>query len=335
MKFGILTGGGDSPGMNAFVRAVVRTALNTEPQTSVWGVYDGWKGLAENNYRKLNKLSVAGLSSTGGTVLGTMRFPELAHNSEIQERIATDLHNHGFDYIFICGGNGSLKASAVIESILRERNRRTRIMFAPGSIDNDVCNVYGSSLGFYSAIDKSLEMLEWIRDTASSHRRVYLIRSMGRQSSYLAAFAGIVTGAEHVIRPNEEVDYEEMTEMIAGRNRDTRIIISEAFPQSLNEVKLELELRFRARGIKSEIRTVDMSYFQRGGKAAVTDILRASWLGYRMVRDAFEEVSSGFYTAFYTGHSPKPLPLDFAANADVTNHDDIPEYLLDFMSALR
>jgi 6-phosphofructokinase 1 len=196
MKFGILTGGGDCPGMNAFVRAVTRTTLNLRPQTSVWGVVDGWKGLLDNNFSRLTKLDVAGLTSRGGTILGTTRVPELATDMDLQETLARNLHDNGFNYLFVCGGNGSLKACNALNSIARRENLRTKFLVSPGSIDNDVCNTTGSSIGFYSALDKSLEMLELIRDTASSHRRLYLVRSMGRKSAYLALYSGIASGAE-------------------------------------------------------------------------------------------------------------------------------------------
>ncbi len=335
MKCAILTGGGDSPGMNAFIRAVVRTLLNTRPETSVWGVIDGWRGLAFNHYRRLGKRDVAGILTTGGTILGTLRFPELKEDPEVQRTVARNLHDEAFDYLFVCGGNGSLQAANVINQILRKEQWRTRILFAPGSIDNDVCNIYGTSIGFYSAIDKSLQMLEWIRDTASSHRRLYLIRSMGRDSAFLALFSGIAAGAEYVIRPNEQVDFEKLATIASQRDRDTRIIVSEAYPKSLEEIQTIFEEIFQRRGIQREVRTVDMSYFQRGGKAAVTDILRASWLGYRMAKDALSDADSGFYTAFYTGHIQPPLPLEVAADLSQTNHPDIPEEIINFALALR
>jgi 6-phosphofructokinase 1 len=335
MKFAVMTGGGDCPGMNAFIRAVVRTALNTRPQTSVWGVLDGWRGLMENRYRRLGKLDVAGISSAGGTILGTVRFPELAHDTDLQETIARNLDDAGFDYLFVCGGNGSLNAGAIIDTLLRREELRTRILVCPGSIDNDVCNMYGSSIGFYSAIDKSLEMLEWIRDTASAHRRVYLIRSMGRNSAFLPLFAGIASGAEYVIRPREHVDFEKMATMISERDRDSRIIVSEAFPKSLDEIQAILENIFERRDVKREIRSVDMSYFQRGGTAATTDILRASWLGYQMVKDAFDKCDSGYYTAFYTGQKITPIPLSIAADDTQTSHADIPPEFIEFALALR
>jgi 6-phosphofructokinase 1 len=335
MKFAVLTGGGDCSGMNAFVRAIVRSSLNLRSETAIWGVLDGWKGLIYNNFRVLDKQSVAGIASAGGTILGTVRVPELAEDIMLQETVAQNLHDNRFDYLFVCGGNGSIKAANAINQILRRENMRTRILCAPGSIDNDVCNEYGSSIGFYSALDKSLEMLEWIRDTASSHRRVYLIKSMGRASAYLAFYAGIATGAEYVICPGEDVDYEHLATMVDERDRDTRIIVAEGYEQNLSQIRENLEAIFHKRNIRHEIRTVDMSYFQRGGKAAVTDILRASWVAYRMVKDAYAGCNSGFYTAYYTGHISQVLPLDIAADDAATSHEDLPAAIVELALALR
>jgi 6-phosphofructokinase 1 len=144
MKFAILTGGGDCQGMNAFVRAVTKTALNIRPQTSVWGVIDGWKGLITNTYRRLHKLDVAGLSDRGGTILGTLRFAELQSDTDVQGTIARNLHDEGIDYLFVCGGNGSVRASNTINQEIKKQGLRTKILACPGSIDNDVCNVLGS-----------------------------------------------------------------------------------------------------------------------------------------------------------------------------------------------
>lgn len=335
MKIAILTGGGDCSGMNAFVRAAVRCALNEKPETSVWGVLDGWYGVLYNKYRTLGKLDVAGIASTGGTILGTVRIPELATNIELQETVAQNLHDNRFDYLFVCGGNGSVKAANTINTILRRENLKTKILVAPGSIDNDVCNNYGSSIGFYSALDKSLEMLEWIRDTASSHRRVYLIKSMGRDSAYLAMYAGIATGAEQVIVPDEDVDFERIATMIDERDRDTRIIVAEGYDKSLGEITSILEEIFKRRNIRHEIRTVDMSYFQRGGTAAVTDILRASWVAYSMVKNAFNRCESGFYSAFYTGQVPNIISLEEASDDSRTSHSRIPQEIIDLTLALR
>ena len=334
MKFAILTGGGDCPGMNGFVRAVIRSALNTKPSTSVWGVIDGWRGLIDGNFQKLGKRESAGITAKGGSVLGTLRCPELKADTDIQESAILNLHDNYFDYLFVIGGNGSLAASNVLNNIAKEKGLRTKILVAPGSIDNDVCNNYGFSVGFYSAIDKSIEMLEWIRDTASSHRRVYLIESMGRDSGYLAFFAGIASGAEYIIRPGEDVDYEKIATMIDERDRDTRIIVAEGYEKKVEDIRIILEDIFKRRDISHEIRTVDMGYFQRGGKAAVKDIILGSWLGFCMVTDAFKKCESGFYTAFYGGHTPSILTLEDAVN-EKANRMEIPEEILQFAAALE
>jgi len=331
----ILTGGGDCPGMNAFVRAVVRSCLNIRPATSVWGVIDGWKGLIDNNFKKLSKRDTAGIARSGGTILGTMRVPELKDDTDMQEALAMNLHDNFFDYLIVIGGNGSLAAAEVVHKIIQKRGLRTKIMVTSGSIDNDVCNLYGFSTGFYSAVDKSLEMLEWIRDTASAHRRAYLIESMGRDSGYLAFYAGIATGAEYVIRPGEDVDYEALTTMISERDRDTRIIVSEGYEKNTQEIREILEKIFEKRNIRHEIRNVDMGYFQRGGKAAVKDILLASWLGYNMVVDAFNGKDSGYYTGFNVGQVPTVIPLELAVDSDKVNNINIPQQIIDFALALR
>ena len=335
MKVAVLTGGGDSPGMNAFIRAIVRVTLNLKPTSTVWGVIDGWRGLADNNFRKLTKRDTAGKAIAGGTILGTLRLPELKDDRDMQESIAINLHDNLIDYLFIIGGNGSLAAANVINKILREKNLNTKILFAPGSIDNDVCNKYGFSVGFYSAVDKSIEMLEWIRDTASSHRRVYLLESMGRDSGFLAFYAGIATGAEYTIRPGEDVDFERMATMIDERDRDTRIIVSEGYKMKVEEIKILLEDIFEKRNLRHEIRTVDMGYFQRGGKAAVKDILLASWLGYSMVINAYDKCDSAYYSAFNIGAKVSILPLDVAAEDLATNDMEIPKDIIDFALALR
>jgi 6-phosphofructokinase 1 len=335
MKFAILTGGGDCPGMNAFIRSVVRSALNVRSSTSIWGVIDGWRGLVDSNFRRLNARDTAGISRAGGTILGTLRVPELKEDVDMQEAMAMNLHDNFIDYLFIIGGNGSLKAANVLNNIILEKGLRTKILATSGSIDNDVCNNFGFSVGFYSAVDKSLEMLEWIRDTASAHRRVYLIESMGRDSGYLAFYAGVATGAEYVILPGEEVDYERLATMIDERDRDTRIIVSEGYEKSLPEVRKILEDIFERRNIKHEIRNVDMGYFQRGGKAAIKDILLASWLGYKMVNAAYEKKPSGYYTSYYIGNEPTVLDLKVASDDEHSAHLDLPQEIKDFALALR
>ncbi|MBS1911803.1 MAG: 6-phosphofructokinase [Bacteroidetes bacterium] len=334
MKIGILTGGGDCPGMNAFIRSVARSAWNLVPDVDVWGIHDGWRGLIERSYQHLAPAHTAGISKLGGTILGTLRVPELKNNADLRAVVMHNFIEDGFEALFVCGGNGSLRASHDLDLMLRDAGRPRPILFTSASIDNDVANVHGTALGFYSAIHRSVEMMEWIRDTASAHRRVYIIGSMGRNSAYLPFYAGIASGAEFVIRPDERVDFDAIVDMIESRDRDTRIIVSEAYPKSLEEIRAILEHALEHRNSRHEIRTVDMGYFQRGGEASVTDVLRADWLGYQMVRSMIAGEGSAFFGAFNVGTPPNRVSLAEALDPSA-NYDDIPREIIDMALAMR
>ncbi len=138
MKFAVMTGGGDSPGMNAFIRAVLRSAKNLRPTTSVLGVIDGWRGLIDNNFRPLTSKDTRGMARVGGTMLGTLRVPELKDDEDLQRTIAINLHDNFVDYLFVIGGNGSVKAANVTNEIIQKEGLRTKVLITSGSIDNDV-----------------------------------------------------------------------------------------------------------------------------------------------------------------------------------------------------
>jgi 6-phosphofructokinase 1 len=334
MNIGILTGGGDCPGMNAFIRSVTRSALNLIPGVGVWGILDGWRGLIEKSYRTLSALDTAGISSIGGTILGTVRVPEMRTDHELRRIVHDNFLEAGLDALFVCGGNGSLHAARDLDAMLTESGNSRPIYFTSASIDNDVANMYGTSLGFYSAIRRSLEMMEWIRDTASAHRRVYIIGSMGRASAFLPFYSGIASGAEYVIRPDEKVDFDAIADLIEGRDRDTRIIVSEAYTKSLDEIRAILDHALERRRSRHEIRTVDMGYFQRGGEASITDVLRANWIGYQMVKAMQAGEPSGFFGAFNMGAPPIRVTLSDALHPSA-NHDDIPREIIEMAIALR
>jgi 6-phosphofructokinase 1 len=334
MKAGILTGGGDCPGMNAFIRAVTRSLINMQPDVEVWGILDGWAGMIEQSYRRLTVADTVGINNLGGTILGTVRVPEMRTDPELRRKVMLNYIDAGFDILFVCGGNGSLHASHGLDLLLREAGYRSPIYVTAGSIDNDVANSYGTSIGFYSAIQRSLEMLGWIRDTASSHRRVYLIESMGRDSAFLPFYSGIVAGVEYVIRPDEEVDFEALVDMIERRDRDTRIIVSEAYSKSLDEIEAILQDALDRRRSRHDIRTVNMGYFQRGGEPSISDVLRANWLGFNMVKAMLAGEESSFFGAKHVTDPPVRLPLA-AALQPSANLDDIPRDMIEMALALR
>ncbi|MCE2503701.1 MAG: 6-phosphofructokinase [Chlorobi bacterium] len=334
MKVAILTGGGDCPGMNAFIRSVTRSAINLKKEVEVWGVLDGWAGMIAGSYRQLDVLDTAGISRLGGTILGTLRAPEIKEQEEMRERVVNNFLEAGFDAFISCGGSGSLRAAHDLNRRLRAKGEERQILFTSASIDNDVANTYGTSIGFYSAIERSMEMMEWIRDTASAHRRVYVVGSMGRNSAYLPVYAGLTTGAEYVIRPDEQVDYDRIVDMIEARDRDTRIIVSEGYPRTLDEITAILSTSLEKLHSAHEIRTVDMGYFQRGGMASVTDVLRANWIGHCMVQAAFAGEKSSFFGAFHIGATPNKVTFEEAIRPEAT-HEDIPRAIMEMMITLR
>src|SRR2546423_123785 len=145
MKVGILTGGGDCPGMNAFIRSVTRSLINLDPTIEVWGILDGWEGLIERKYRQLSVLATAGINNLGGTILGTVRVPELRTDLALRQVVMRNFIEQGFEALFVCGGNGSLNASHELDTLLRENGVNVPIYFTPASIDNDVANQYGTA----------------------------------------------------------------------------------------------------------------------------------------------------------------------------------------------
>jgi 6-phosphofructokinase 1 len=320
--------------MNAFIRSVTRSMLSLSTEAEVWGVYDGWRGLIEKNYRALTALDTAGISRLGGTILGTLRVPELRTSPELMETVVNNYREAGFEALFVCGGNGTMRACHELDRRLADGGSPSQILFTAASIDNDVANTYGTAIGFYSAIERSMQMMEWIRDTASAHRRVYIIGSMGRSSAFLPFYAGIATGAEYVIRPDEKVNFDALVDMIERRDRDTRIIVSEAYPKSLEDVHAILSELLERRNSRHELRTVDMGYFQRGGATAVTDVIRANWLGYHMAKSKLDGEGSAFFGAFHVGAPPTRVPLAEAVQPSA-NHDDIPRSVIDMALALR
>lgn len=336
MKVAILTGGGDCPGMNAFIRGVTRGLPYLVEGAEVWGLEDGWKGLIENRFRLIRRSDVAGILHQGGTILGTLRAPELRDDVDVQKQAARHLEEREIDYLFMQGGNGSLRACAALEKVIEEQGGRTKILATSGSIDNDVANLHGFSIGFHSAMEKSVHMQQWIRDTASSHSRVFVIASMGARSGFLAFYSGIASGAEYVIRPKETVDFDELALMIEKRSRDTRIVVAEAFPMSVEEIKDRLHEALEKNNCRPKrINTVDMGYFQRGGLADTSDVLLASWLSFHMARAAKDGKSGGYYACHYFGQEVAALPIAEAAESSDSCHATISEDIIEMARALR
>ncbi len=265
-KIGVLTSGGDAPGMNAAVRAVVRTA---EAQgLEVFGINDGYYGLYHNDIVKLSSLDVSGIAKKGGTLLGTARFPEFA-DEEIRKEAIKNLDNNGIEALVVIGGDGSYMGA------MRLSEMGYPCIGVPGTIDNDAPQTE-YTIGFDTALETIMESADRLRDTSKSHKRCSVLEVMGRDAGDLALNSGIACGADYTIIPEVECDLEKMYDILRKKRecgkRDFLVVIAEGC-----EIKHELtELIEKNTGI--ETRKTVLGHIQRGGAPTAPDRILASRL---------------------------------------------------------
>ena len=255
-KIGVITTGGDAPGMNCAIRSVVRTAIYYGIE--ITGIYEGFKGLYEKKFEKLNSRSVSGIINQGGTILKTKRFYEFK-NKEIRERCFENLKEEKIEGLVVIGGDGSAKGAYLLYS---EFN--FPVVHIPASIDNDI---YGTdyTIGFDTAVNTAIDAIDKIRDTATSHERTFIIEVMGRECGNLALEVGIVCGAEIVIIPEVKFEIDKIVEEIKEEERKGKksciIILAEGAGKAENLSKI-LSEKLPDR----EIRYTVLGYIQRGGR---------------------------------------------------------------------
>ena len=264
---GVMTSGGDSPGMNAATRAVVRTALFEGVE--VWGINNGYKGLIEDDMRQLESRNVGDIIQRGGTFLGTARSPEF--RTEEGRKIALEnLHKHGIQGLVIIGGDGSLTGGALLSKM------GIPIVGLPGTIDNDVWGT-DYTIGADTAANTIVEAINKLRDTASAHRRIIIIDVMGRKSGWLAMMAGIAGGAEYVLVPEVKYNIDEMCqELKSAYDRGKRysiVVVAEGVGSGI-EIGKEVGEKT---GIDTRVSV--LGHIQRGGSPSVEDRIKASMLG--------------------------------------------------------
>ncbi len=266
-RIGILTSGGDAPGMNPAIRAVVRAGISAGLE--VFGIKDGYLGMHQDRIIKLDRACVSEIINRGGTVLGTSRFPAFAEESIRKEAIA-NLAKHGIDALVIIGGDGSYMGA------LKLSQMGIPCIGIPGTIDNDV---HGTdfTIGFDTAFNTVVECLDRLRDTCNSHKRISIIEIMGRHCGDLAMFSAIAGGADYVIIPEKELDKEELIDKVSSAfitgKRHGLVALCENItnPETLAQ---EIEV---ATGI--ETRVTILGHLQRGGIPSAQDRLLASRLG--------------------------------------------------------
>lgn len=269
-KIAILTSGGDAPGMNAAVRAIVRTASHYNLQTI--GYMEGYSGLLNNNYVQLNNRSVSNIIQRGGTILRSARCKEF-RTEDGRKRAADNLSALGVDALLVIGGDGSLRGAHLLQS-----ECGVNVIGLPGTIDNDL---YGTdyTIGFFTALDTALESIDKIRDTADAFDRVFLVEVMGRMAGFLALYSGIGGGSEEILVPERPADIETMCAHILAAKQKGKIsyiiIVAEgAWQGGATDLAKQLQAK-----TELECRPCVLGHIQRGGSPDTLDRILATKLG--------------------------------------------------------
>ncbi len=271
MRVAVLTSGGDAPGMNAAIRAVVRSALERGWQPL--GVMKGYEGLLSQNLRPLTDRDVGGVIQRGGTFLGSARCPEMK-TEEGLHRALEGLRAHAIDMLVVIGGNGSQTAASALSK------RGVRVVGVASTIDNDLigCDV---TIGATTALDVALEAIDRLKVTASSHHRAFLVEVMGRNCGYLALMAGLAGGAEAVAIPEMPIAPGAIVEAVSGAYRRGKahalIVVAEGAPGGMSAIEEELERQQDEVGF--DVRVTQIGHVQRGGAPGAFDRILASRTG--------------------------------------------------------
>jgi len=301
MRIGVLTGGGDCPGLNAAIRAIVRRAF--ADQVEVLGIRNGWLGLAENDVVELDRASVTGILPRGGTILGTSRYNPLK-DPQCLDRLKENWLNHRLAGLIVVGGEGSLSAALELW-----RDHQFQLVAIPKTIDNDI-NGTDFTFGFDTAVSIVTDAVDRLHTTAESHHRVMVVEVMGRHTGWIAAYGGIAGGADAILIPEHPFRISRVCALLEEREKHGRafsivVVAEDAHPHPdepfLNEDQSNAIYRHdrlggigealareieRCSGIQT--RVTKLGYVQRGGSPTAFDRILATRFGikaYEMVRE--------------------------------------------------
>ncbi len=292
-KLGILTSGGDSPGMNAAVRAAARCAIGMGIE--VFGIMRGYEGLLDGDLRPLGPRDVGGIIHRGGTILQTARS-ERFMQSEGQDEAASLLKERGVEGLVVIGGDGSFRGAVELQK------RGISVIGVPGTIDNDIAGT-DLTIGFRTAVETALDAVMRLRDTASSHDRLFIVEVMGRRSGFLALDVAVAGGAEAVIVPEVQFNIGKLIDRLhkareKGKTHSLIILAEGVMPAH--------ELRDRIQDTGGyEARVTVLGHIQRGGSPCSVDIILASRMG-SAAAEALESGQSGVMTAIRCGSIELP-----------------------------
>ncbi|MFK8267625.1 6-phosphofructokinase [Capnocytophaga cynodegmi] len=284
-KIAVLTSGGDAPGMNAAIRAVVRTCAYHN--VAVLGVYRGYQGMIEEDFVELNARSVRDTINKGGTFLKSARSKDF-RTKEGRQKAYENLKKHNVDALVVIGGDGSFTGA-----LLFNEEHNFPVMGIPGTIDNDI---YGTShtLGYDTALNTAVEAIDKIRDTASSHNRMFFIEVMGRDAGFIALNTGIGGGAERILIPEEDTPIEELLQDIEeghAKGKTSNIIVVAEGDKTGKNI-FELKEYVEKKHPEYDIRVAILGHMQRGGAPSCYDRVLASRMGVKAVETLLEGKSN-------------------------------------------
>ncbi|MFA8300393.1 MAG: 6-phosphofructokinase [Hyphomicrobiales bacterium] len=274
-KIGILTSGGDAPGMNAAIRAVVRTGINNSIE--VFGIRNGYDGLIKGNIERMESHSVSDIIQRGGTILKSARSEEF-RTPEGMQKAYDNLMIHGINALIVIGGDGTFTGANIFGNKFN-----FPIVGIPGTIDNDLFGT-DMTIGYDTALNTVVEAVDKIRDTAYSHNRLFIVEVMGRDAGFIALNAGIATGAEDILIPEHPMLTGELLDHLKNdwrRNKKSGILIvaegdtSGGAFEIMKKIKSEVDY--------FDIRVTILGHIQRGGAPSCYDRVLASTMGYEAV----------------------------------------------------
>ena len=274
-RIGVLTSGGDSPGMNAAIRAVVRTGIYNGLE--VYGIMRGFQGLIEDDIYKMESRSVANIIQRGGTILKTARCKDF-FTPEGRKKAYDVLKKRGIDGLVVIGGDGSFRGAVDFSNEFE-----IPVIGIAGTIDKDI---FGTdfTIGFDTAVNTAVEAIDKIRDTADAHDRLFIIEVMGRDAGYIALHSGIATGAENILVPERKTDLEDIINSLQEKERRKKlvnlIVVAEG-DETGGATKMAAIIKERLP--QTEARVCILGHIQRGGAPSCLDRLIASRMGYHAV----------------------------------------------------
>lgn len=302
-KIGVLTSGGDSPGMNAAIRAVVRTCAFHNIECA--GIYRGYQGMIEGDFKEMGARSVNNIINKGGTILKSARSKEFM-TPEGRVKAHENLIKNGIEALVVIGGNGSFTGA-----LLFNQEFNFPVIGIPGTIDNDI---FGTSftLGYDTALNTVVEVIDKIRDTASSHNRLFFIEVMGRDAGHIALNAGIGAGAEEILIPEEDMGLDRLLDSLrkskASGKSSSIVVIAEG--DKIGKNAFELKDYVEENMPEYDVRVSILGHMQRGGAPSCFDRVLASRLGVKAVESLLAGESN--YMAGLSKDEIVLVPLELA-----------------------